>query len=135
MSLDKVGLQDPAIKDLCYGCGDNSFKAVWNYLRKAEFDAKGRAEAYVLKKGGNAVGFMAFIVSPAHLRLIAIATKESQHSKGYGPELLVALMRIAREKGKERITLRTKIPRWWALRGASAVGKHDNGEVEMEICL
>jgi GNAT superfamily N-acetyltransferase len=78
---------------------------------------------------------MAFIESPKHLRLIAIATKEVHHGKGFGLELLVALMRIAKERGKERITLRTKIPRWWTKRGAVAVGKHDNGETEMEICL
>lgn len=135
MAIDKVGLQDPDIKEICYGCGDNSFKGVWNYLRKAEHDAKGRAEAYRLRKGTSPAGFMAFIESPHHLRLVAIATKEVHHGKGFGLELLVALMRIAKERGKERITFRTKIPRWWTKRGAVAVGKHDNGETEMEICL
>jgi len=135
MSLDKVSLQHPSIKEVCDDCGESSFKAVWNYLRKAEFDSKGRAEAYTLSKNGKVVGFIAFITSADHLRLIALAVKKSHHSKGYGTELLVALMRIARAYGKDRITFRTKIPRWWAGKGASATGKHENGEVEMEICL
>ena len=135
MAIDKVGLKDPAIKDLCYDCGDNGFKAVWNYLRRTEFYSGREAEAYLLKKGGSPVGFIAFFENTAHIRLIAIATKEVHHGKGFGLELLVALMRIAKERGKGRITLRTKIPRWWLKRGAVAVGKHDNGETEMEICL
>jgi len=135
VAIDKVGLQDPDIKEICYTCGDNSFKGVWNYLRRTEFYSSGKAEAYLLKKGGSPVGFIALLDHPTHIRLIAIATKEVHHGKGFGLELLVALMRIAKERGKERITLRTKIPRWWTKRGAVAVGKHDNGETEMEICL
>lgn len=133
MAINKVGLQDPDIKEICYGCGDNSFKGVWNFLRRTEFYSR-KAEAYLLKKGGP-VGFIAILDNRAHIRLVAIATKEVHHGKGYGLELLVALMRIAKERGKDRITLRTKIPRWWTKRGAVAVGKHDNGETEMEICL
>lgn len=135
MAIDKVGLQDPDIKEICYSCGDNSFKGVWNYLGLWHRVPLSAAEAYRLRKGNSPAGFMAFIESPKHLRLIAIATKEVHHGKGFGLELLVALMRIAKERGKERIALRTKIPRWWTKRGAVAVGKHDNGETEMEICL
>ncbi len=125
---------DPFIKTVCYGCGNDTMKKTFNYLPRAHWQNPKKFYCFVC----GSVAFYAGTLNKDSFRLIGIAVLEEHHGKGIGLALLTHMRLFAKKKGASRITFKTEIDKpafaWWNKNGANCMNIKGN-EAEMEMIL
>ena len=118
---------DPAdykvVHDICYGCGSESIKKTYPYIRAAAW--QGGRKFFLDIFDGKA--FFAGIRSKNHVRLIAIAVMQDFQQGGVGKRIMFHEMKKARVFGLSEITLRTSKTEkgilFWKAMGATITGE------------
>jgi len=111
------------IHDICYGCGSESIKKTYPYIRAAAW--QGGKKFFLDVFGGKA--FFAAIRSKSHIRLIGIAVMSDIQQKGLGRRIMLYEMKKARFFDIAEITLRTSKTEngvaFWKSMGAVITGE------------
>jgi len=112
------------VHDICYGCGSDSIKDTYNYIRAAQYYG---GDKFILDIFDESA-FFCGIRNRTHVRCIAIAVMSSAHRKGAGRKILMYEMKKASAAGIHQITLRTSRKedgvRFWLAAGAKFTGRH-----------
>ena len=111
------------LHDICYGCGSESVKNTYPYIRAAQYYGGSKFICDIFDE----TGFFCGIRNATHVRVIAIAVLE--HRKGFGRRMLRYEMKKAAAAGIHEITLRTSQKeegvRFWLAAGAKFTGRKD----------
>lgn len=131
MSGFVVETDTKVLAEIARKSGSERVKRAANYLRAAKYYSKN----FYAERFGDCA-FYAVSIAKKHLTIIELAVLDGEHGKGIGGKLLNRIKRLCREKGIDKIRLRTAINEtaieFWLRQGAEIVGL--NGEdYELEI--
>ncbi len=113
------------LHDICYGCGSDSVKNTYPYIRAAQYYSGSKFICDIFDEAG----FFCGIRNATHVRVIAIAAMTEGQRKGFGRRMLHYEMKKASAAGIHELTLRTSQKeqgvRFWLAAGAKFTGRKD----------
>lgn len=129
---------DPEIvNEILKQCGVKSLYKQRSYLGVAKYRAKPGRFVCIMR---GTDGFAAGTIGKHHFRLIDIAVRQEHQGKGYGTELMVAVVQMCKKKQLAKITFRTNrhetAPDFYKKFGGKIIGtKGEDYEMEIPLCF
>ena len=128
------GYDRSKIKEIVSRCGSKNVKTTYSYLDVLNFYSKNKFFCAII----DDCCFFAGSFGKGHFRLVEMAVIEEQQKMGYGKAMMILMKQICRNKGAEKITLRTskneKAINFFKKQNAKVIGEIKN-DYEMEIKL
>jgi len=111
------------IHDVCYGCGSESVKNTYNYIRAAQYYGGRKFVLDIFDENA----FFCGIRNKTHLRVICIAVMAAGQRNGLGRRILLYEMKKASAANIHEVTLRTSQKeqgvKFWLAQGAIFTGR------------
>lgn len=126
------GFDKKTVEEIARMCGADSVRGSISYI-SAPFI---RENKNFLCEVFDERAFFAGTMCKKHFRLYELAVKDEEHGKGYGKAMLLRIKQLCRQRGVQKITLRTSKDEtaidFYKKIGGTIVGEKD-GDYEVEI--